>query len=51
MIQSVACNILLLQYAVQSNIYDGAFFAKIVKGFYPLSIFAKMPNHRYLTGF
>ena len=35
----------------QSNIYDGVFFAKIVNGFKPLTIFAKKLHHRCLTGF
>ena len=35
----------------QSNIYEGAFFSKIVNAYKPLTIFTKKLNHRYSTGF
>ena len=39
------------QWFFQSNIYDGAFFAKIVDGFKSLTIFAKMLYVRCSIGF
>ena len=38
-------------FRIQVNIYNGAFFAKIVNGFQLLTIFAKNLHHWCLTGF
>ena len=37
-------------FSTLSNIYDGAFFAKLVDGFSPFIIFQKTFRHRCLAG-